>query len=305
VWLAVGLVFAVVRLPFLGILFALFLAFDSVANKLSVTILKRLIKVTLVAITARLILLCMGFWWISSNNVYLKRKDSESSSVRAGNLILVNKTSYVESLYLAYAFAPMLANPQNYWNDESEETKTSAVRLESSFLDGFKTYNSDYKYPKNSKGISLKEALKEAELNSRSPVAIAPEGAITNGSGLLQFLPVFQGLNISSNRIHLVTFSYDTSYFSPVFPVGKFWIHFLQLILQPSNKLVVKRLPEADVPVLGDASNSESVEAWKDQIGKYMAAMLKVRSNKLTSLDKHAFLDYWRETQKKNYVKTS
>jgi len=46
---------------------------------------------------------------------------SKTSSISAGDLVIANKTSYVETLYFAYALTTVYAVPQNYWTENEEE----------------------------------------------------------------------------------------------------------------------------------------------------------------------------------------
>eukprot|EP01102_Stenamoeba_stenopodia_P021607 TRINITY_DN875_c0_g1_i2.p1 TRINITY_DN875_c0_g1~~TRINITY_DN875_c0_g1_i2.p1 ORF type:complete len:335 (+),score=54.16 TRINITY_DN875_c0_g1_i2:886-1890(+) len=300
-WL-VGAVLIVVRLPFIALLFPILFALDKFVALLPIGLLQRLLRRTLIALIARLLLLFMGFWWIKSGYqpLQFKKTNSKTSSIASGDLVIANKTSYVETLYFAYALTTVYAVPQNYWTENDEEKPSQVVILQS-WYEAFLNYISDARLKKSAPATSLNDALKTAANSHSSPLIISPEGVTTNGQGMLELLPVFNEIALPKERIHLVVFKYDFEHFSPCFPVGKFASHFFGLISQVSNTIQVRWLPEEESPVLDSKTSNQE---GREQIGKYLAALARVRSTKLTSLDKHDFLDYWNETQQRDYVKS-
>eukprot|EP01112_Ceratiomyxa_fruticulosa_P012551 TRINITY_DN3480_c0_g1_i1.p1 TRINITY_DN3480_c0_g1~~TRINITY_DN3480_c0_g1_i1.p1 ORF type:complete len:352 (-),score=66.81 TRINITY_DN3480_c0_g1_i1:290-1345(-) len=299
--LVFGSVLSVFRIGLISIVFAFMLLLSVVVGIIPVPILKRLLKRLVEGTCARLILLLMGFWSISTKQTYLskqqKQAGGENLQVKSGDIIIANHTSYVDILYLSFRFSPVFTATPNSWPDLPPKGVVEPLSLHQAL------YDSISEQPHSEKAISVSKIIKDAQNNDSGPVVIFPEGATSNGLTLLDPIPVFDSQDLVSgfdtSRVHVIGFKYENENFSPTFTVGNFFIHLFRLCSQFSNQLQVRYLASANIPPLPlDGSSptkkkSEDLGEWGDVLVRNLASILQIRRAKLNAMDKRDFLNYW------------
>ncbi|WVO15244.1 hypothetical protein L204_102898 [Cryptococcus depauperatus] len=164
----------------------------------------------LTAITCRLALVLMGYWWITTELVSPRRGKAGVAQVserapRKGDLILANWTGYVELLFLAFRHNPTFLLPI-FGNDVSQETQktgrhtgTGSANIGSVLIQprliGYKPYSlgsllmrtgalpDQCDIPQN----DLYKTLREARRKENRPIVLFPESTTSNGRAILRF----------------------------------------------------------------------------------------------------------------------
>ncbi|KAJ7228759.1 hypothetical protein GGX14DRAFT_71501, partial [Mycena pura] len=189
-----------------------------------IPVLHRFVTRIFTAITARLVLLSLGLFWISVDNVSRKRgprgvKDIETWRPRAGDVIVSNWVSWIEILWLAFRFNPVYVLPVT----ERGPSPATPVRPSDaiSHTPGRRTGTGSANIQANSRAptarvpvvgfrqVSLLSAirftgrtppfgsgplqsLEDIRSAARRPVVVFPECTTSNGRALLRFANVFQ-----------------------------------------------------------------------------------------------------------------
>ncbi|WVQ77873.1 hypothetical protein IAR50_007575 [Cryptococcus sp. DSM 104548] len=174
----------------------------------------RLLNRALTALTCRLALGLMGYWWITTELVSPRRGKAgvaqiSSRSPQKGDLIIANWTSYVEVIFLAFRhnptfLLPVFANDIEMTEPKSKygrHTGTGSANVSStpslpqpSFL-GYQPHTllsllartglPPAQYDTPPKGMY--KTLKEARRKEQRPVVLFPEGTTGNGRAVLKF----------------------------------------------------------------------------------------------------------------------
>lgn len=114
-----------------------------------------------------------------------KRKQITTNQGR--KLIIANHTSYIDFLYYAFRYAPLflLATPGG---------KVQPVSLFQGVFDSEQSTSNDDL-------MDLAEYINHH--NSDVPIVLFPEGTMSNGRGVLKFLPVFKNFDSIKVKIDL------------------------------------------------------------------------------------------------------
>ena len=147
----------------------------------------------------RLLLFLMGFFYIKTETISLRksRDRTTDTSVKQGDLIIANWTSYVDIIYLAYQFSPVFTQVF---------IDTPRVKV-ISFWEAIQLVGQSPQVAQNQNTLYTLDALAEkAKQAGWGPVVVFPEGTTTNGRALLKFSSVLDQLQLSASRIHLLAF---------------------------------------------------------------------------------------------------
>ncbi|KAI8382268.1 hypothetical protein BD560DRAFT_386124 [Blakeslea trispora] len=243
--------------------------------------LKRLWTRLLSIVLLRSALMMMGFFYIKTETVSLRKSRDRTlgSSVKHGDLIVANWTSYIDIIYLAYRFSPVFT--QVFMN-------TSRVKVVS-FWEAIQLVGQSPQVAQNEETLySLDELTEKAKQAGWGPVVVFPEGTTTNGRALLKFSSVLDSLDLDVDRIHLLAFKYEYHSIPPTFTVGNIYWHLFQLCSQFYNTMIIKSLSQGEL-------QSTTAEALHTSLGH----LSKLRKTNLGMSDKQAFLDYYYQGQKK------
>ncbi|KAJ3442775.1 oleoyl-coa acyltransferase [Anaeramoeba flamelloides] len=232
--------------------------------------LKRGFKRYSLFIGCRSLLFIMGYFWIDTQ--VTGKKNTESSqrplglTFGSGDLIIANKNSIAEILYLAFRCAPQFTAIPNYWEDgqdypgeDGKVRKRNVVTCILGLLFNIKHTRND-EIDSADKYIPLTKLLKQSKKRLDGPVVVFPEGISTNGSGMLEFLPIFEDSNLDRKppkRIILLGFKYKghkdqnkISLFNPSFSYGNPLKYLLSLCYAFRKQFQVKIINQKDIPKL-------------------------------------------------------
>jgi len=295
---------------------------------LFIPILKRFFIRYTQTLGSRIILLFMGFWWISTETVSLSKSKREKTSwpaggliAKSGDIIICNKTSYVEILYLAFRFSPTFTViPTDYEDSKFIPGKLIPRNLFQALYDCI--YDPPYSIKQ---AIKLEDIISESRNYHNGPIVIFPEGTTTNGKTVQKFLPVFSGVDVKGlvSNIRVIGFKYEFEDHSPSFTVGSFFAHLFRLCCQFNNSMKVKYLQSEDIPNASDfnkapisengesenikkkksnntisSTDKEEIGDWNEAICARLAAILRLRISKLTPKDKKEFSEFYYARQK-------
>ncbi|KAJ3423563.1 lysophosphatidic acid [Anaeramoeba flamelloides] len=168
--------------------------------------LKRGFKRYSLFIGCRFLLFVMGYFWIDTRVTGKKKTETNQRALgltfESGDLIIANKNSIAEILYLAFRCAPQFTAIPNYWEDgqdypgeEGKVRKRNVVSCILGLLFNIKHTRND-EIDSANKFTPLTKLLKQSKKRLDGPVVVFPEGTSTNGSGMLEFLPIFEDSNL-------------------------------------------------------------------------------------------------------------
>ncbi|KAH8550946.1 hypothetical protein BGW37DRAFT_468044 [Umbelopsis sp. PMI_123] len=317
--LLVGPVLAIVRIAAVFLLLALYtLIISGIGGILSIAPpLQRTWNRVWMKILARIALFVIGFYYIRSEIVYVRRGRGHSASnqkqpsvsVGSGDVIIVNSSSYIDILYLTFRFAPLF-------------TQIDATTNKVKFISTQEAIKQCGKYPElslDTKTYSLKEASQLAKKQGLGPIVVFPEGTTSNGRALLKFIPLFKDFSLPEKevKLHVLGLKYEYNHFSPTYTVGSKAVHFLKLCCQISNSLLVKCLAPNESPSSPSFSIANSISTSTaaaptgaspnaatdslandgDSVGAQLLTLLggitRLRKTSLGIRDKIEFLDYY------------
>ncbi|CAM0142460.1 unnamed protein product [Umbelopsis sp. WA50703] len=316
--LLVGPALAIVRLAVEVLVFGLYVLFiQGIGGMLAfVPPLQRPWNRFWTTILARIALLVMGFYYIRSDCVSVRRgrghatgkQNLKAASVGSGDIIVANSSSYVDILYLTFRFAPLF-------------TQIASSKNEIRFITATEALLQCGQYPVtsvNSKTYELKEAAMNAKAQGLGPIVVFPEATTSNGRALLKFVPLFKKFIIPENevKIHVLALKYEYNHFSPTYTVGNKAVHMLKLCCQISNSLSVKWLapnespssptysiantvaasasaPTAAVPNAATDALANDGDALGAQLLTLLGGIARLRKTSLGVNDKKEFLDYY------------
>ena len=337
-----ALLLSIARMLILFVIGCVYLLLHNVFNIIPIRFVQRPLVRLNDLIFVRLILFIFGFWNISSsyadrNRLRLRggkkksssRSKSVGSSVKAGDIIICNSTSFIEVLFLTYSFSPIYANVVTV-----NGTFETAAVVEESFFTTLKRCLRSDPIPTSKKKTTLKQLSNKYKGSMEPPIVCFAEGIKTNGNGVLSFPPIFDGLSFEDNNLHLLGFNYSSrAAYSPTFPIGNYLSHIYSLCAELSNEMNVIMLPadEFVAPPEKSASSGDKEKlsdaefraqlAQRATSGAYgggvlpskevpkigtlgerarslLASMLKIKSLGRSALDFNEFNAYWEKRGK-------
>ncbi|KAI7860148.1 hypothetical protein BDC45DRAFT_530587 [Circinella umbellata] len=323
----VGPIQGLIKLTLVLLLSLLYFLVNKVIGIIMVGPLARIWSRLWSTIFLRLILMASGFFFIKTEAISLRRGSSRrsnnnvggqqttskasSSSVQSGDIIVTNWTSYIDVIYLAYAYDPVFTQvyPQGkvrrigFWKALRSCTKIPPPPLEE-------------QEQEEQEGLyTLRELQQQAKENGWGPIVVFPEGTTSNGRALLKFAPVFNCYQPSerNGRFHVLAFRYEYRNLPPTYTVGNQFWHFCKLCTQFYNTLSVKRLANDDVPCnpamtssqeAADLASLAGKNATDDLVGGQLTVCLgnmsRLRKTNLSMMDKRDFLEYYHLRDKKS-----
>ncbi|ORE10932.1 hypothetical protein BCV72DRAFT_198748 [Rhizopus microsporus var. microsporus] len=161
--------------------------------------LKRIWQSLISAVIIRSILFFMGFFQIKTETISVRKSRGsgqiETATVKDGDVIIANWTSYVDVLYLAYKFQPIFTQIYSDSNSIKKISLWQAIRLVQT--------PPESKPSEDDKVYSLKELASNAKQHGWGPIVIFPEGTTTNGRALLKFHPLLDQVSLDEVTFHL------------------------------------------------------------------------------------------------------
>ncbi|KAF9391827.1 hypothetical protein CPB97_005235 [Podila verticillata] len=266
------------------------------------------------AVLLRLVLVLLGFFWIKTEVVTLKRGRAASNKAQpgsrtvSGQIIVSNWSSYIDVLYLAFRYDPVFTQVYPETLTVRQISLWQALRLSGSYPElapeaGVET-------------LPLLEFTKAMHKKGAGPVVVFPEGTTTNNRAILKFVPIFKDWQVpeTSIDISILTLKYDYRKFAPTFTVGldnsyRFG-HLFRTCAQFVNTLSVKSLNPEESPSNPNFSAMEGLSSTpqaaaagiiepvdEDALGSVilnlMGRITRYRKLGLNVKDKADFLDYF------------
>ena len=306
-FLPLGLVFALIRLPFLVVLSALLFPLEYVSCVLEalIPLVGFLFRRYIVSYIARALLFSLGFHVGGVAMVHLRK---EAVALRPpvrpspppvrGKVYIVNQSSWLDSLVVLSS----LGCAWGALSDAGELGRVSHFGAVLRYLSG----------PTPSRHTARSSGSFFSTGESRS-IACQPEGAPTNGKALLTFT---RGLGLLGERlaslppnsprplVHTLGIHYanGAGNFSPCFlAAGSPWYHIFCLLTQPFSSVTLYALPSSFDPQPSDSLSTFSspgvnpaVEtAWPASIGAALEQLLRghgVKMVRLSSADHERFV---------------
>ncbi|TPX46624.1 hypothetical protein SeMB42_g02962 [Synchytrium endobioticum] len=245
----------------------------------------------------RTILFLLGFFWVHTESVSIKkgarrRFKPKQLSIQSGDVIAANHTSYVDVLYLASRYAPLFVTPTQTPGQVTVETVWSAFS---------KSIRSP---PLEQTGEPLSEVSRKARIAGRGPIVVFAEGTTSNGRGILRMTKVFEHLDPSKTKIHVIGLKYDYDDFAPTFTVGNFLTHVFVMACQWVNTLEVRYLIGEEADVQAKLPPNYTLSPDEGIIGTQVANLLNhaTRLRQISSLgvkEKQEFIAYYLERERK------
>ncbi|CAG8457179.1 1029_t:CDS:10 [Ambispora leptoticha] len=273
---------------------------------------------------ARIALFFMGFYWIRTERVSLRRGRVntlksrgafDSTRLKSGDVIVSNWTSYVELIYLAFRYDPVFTEFYVSTNTLRPISLWTAIKITGQYP--------ELNPPSGVKTYSITELSKLAKSNDMGPIVVFPEATTSNGRALLKFNPVFRDLSlpVEDFQILILNVKYEYENFSPTYTAGnKFW-HFLRLCSEFKNQMNVKFLAADESPSSSSFTITSTATltpysaaraatlTHEDQTGyqiiNLVGQMSRLRKTNLGVQDKCDFLEYYWERTNYNAVRDS
>lgn len=277
----VGVVLLAFRAPLLSACWFQLMCSNYLQTAVPVAFLQRFLR-RVDGLIARVILFLLGFYSLDSHRVHkgtLRLRPSSAqpkSAVRANDIILANRCSYIDLLYLAATYAPMFTI-----TSISGGSRTATL---------IQALRDSVKPAQTSLAISSQSTSTAAVVKSLArgglagPLVVQPEAAPTNNKAILQLCPVADEIASvlremdgpgSDGKLpitHVVGIKYGVSSvegskgtvgsFSPCYVCAGPWTwHLVRLAMQPSNKLTAYTLPDGYDPQPSDFLTATSASA--------------------------------------------
>jgi hypothetical protein len=271
-----GSLLLLVRLPFV-ILTTLLLVIVTGVTKIPMGPVTRLLRCGLEAPLARLLLLFLGYWSVNtsyvpanklrvrkSKNPKKTRPTPVGSCVQSGDIVVCTATSPIELLWLTWMFAPTFAHVVDTSSKTADPSQQTAAVEPKGLFSSLSTFSSMDSVPKASASSSTTTTSLKKLADSRkgfggTPVCVFPEGVRSNGTGVLMFHPIFDGLTFDQHQCHLLTFQHGqqgSTKFNATLPVGSalkcflwhcmHWSHTMKISMFPAQELVAPPLVESE-----------------------------------------------------------
>jgi len=292
----IGLLLALLRLPFLLLLTVLLGVGSTTAGLVPVAAVRRPLVRLVDGTCCRILLFVMGFYWIPAG--YLKKRAVSVGKVAKANqakwpplstavsgaVIVSTLTSYVDILYLAFRFSPVFAFPVH---DPKGASATGKVVAMGTF--GAIGQVASCATLHELRGVDISELVAKCESQGLGPVIIFAEGVSSNGRGILPFLrPVSPSAGTEGAGLEgqawqkgrtpdtfALVIRYPFKYFSPTYTVGSLMAHCLfGVCWQFYNSMEVSFLDDKATELkAGDQGLTPSARAggaWSDRVREAM-----------------------------------
>lgn len=256
-----GLVLIVVRIP----LFLLALLLVALVDILQLLVpfwpYRYFVRWLLMGPLCRLLLYILGFWFVTERVPDIRRlriatapkqkrgkKPRFGAGISSGDIILCNRTSFVEELYLAASFRTDFSTnslkrsssvTSSLWRAAMGTTRSSAKAAVAASLEADKCN-------------PIVKTASSAGSCSGAALVVFPESAHTNGTALLNFSPQFiksfsdsidaMSKKKNKTKVHLIGFKYEFINFSPCHSATSFFGYLMGLMFQVKNNMVVTHL---------------------------------------------------------------
>jgi len=261
-----GLALVLLRLPFALVAYLCFVLAGTLCSLIPIAGLRRLCQRFNDAVSCRLLLFSLGFWWISAgyvkkNSVTVSRAAQKGaaswppcSGATSGSLIIATLVSWLDILYLTFRFSPVFAFPLHDAPKGKKVLHGKVLALSPLAAIGHVTAfpNQDL-----SKAVPLASLVDDAKQGNSGPVVLFAEGVSSNGRGILPFLhpasPVegagdgaeAQGIEGQpwvggkAPECFACSVRYPFKFMSGSFTVGSVWGHTYNLLSQVYNMMDV------------------------------------------------------------------
>ncbi|KAA1116272.1 hypothetical protein PGT21_007357 [Puccinia graminis f. sp. tritici] len=292
----------------LGLLFVIFEGSGLVVSLFSVKF-HSILQYYCTAIFSRITLYLLGFTQLPSDRPFTHRTSSQkliSTTVRPGDLVVCNWSSYVDILYLAYLYNPIFIIPVLKHGAPSQGSEVLVRGFESKGVLGliFRTGHPPSHNPAT-KIKSLAQFLQESK-RLRRPLIIFPEGTTSNNRALLR-CPKLNEISVGKHdgkvKVFCLAIKHETptpfknSITVPIPTSPMNLMHMVQANLVPilvpfliSPRSILVRFPRTDFIELDSSTQLvNSFELAFDLISQ--AAKLKLTSQ-ISCADKTGFLNY-------------
>lgn len=214
-------------------------------------------------------------------------KPQQPSSSSSRDLVIATHASYLDVLYFATFYAPVFAVPTG--------NGRAVIRGPLAAFWGASGALDSPVAPADT--VCLSEAI-DAARRRRQPVVLLAEGTTTNGRAVLEFdSATFDSLTEpqrTSLAVELVLCQYPAQHFSPTFPVGSAFSHFLALCCQFYNPLTVKYVRASEIPAI---PSSGPCDQWCSNVRSKLAAAGAIALVSLSASEKAQFRLHWEATQ--------
>ncbi|KAI9293511.1 hypothetical protein K502DRAFT_350948 [Neoconidiobolus thromboides FSU 785] len=261
----------------------------------SVKLLNPLFRGIILSIAIRLLLLLFGFFNIKTNSISLKRGINNKTKIKVnqpkvGELIIVNSSSYLDLLYLQMKYNPVFTKICSKTGRLSKDTLWNSI-INFGKLTILKDNDSH----------ELNEFIQCVKNEGLGPIVIFLEGTSTNGRGVLKpITDLFNDLNEDNLNMRVVYIKYPFNDFSPTFPIGNLGFHFIKLISQFKNNIIIQILnnEEANSYIKEKENEGDRTQL----IASLLSNVSKLRKLTLNIDDKKEFIEYY---NKNNNIKAN
>ena len=248
------------KFPFMMVLLSLSYAYSIFATLIPFYPLKRFISNYPSSFLFRIILGMTGIFSVKEQPTSLADSYSENEDMtdpQPGDIIISNCASYLNLFWLQYKFSPIYVIPC----DQENVYVFNVFQLLALILSGKKL---TCKLKK-----TLPDVLKVASDKLRCPIVIFPEGSVTNGKFIINFMDFGNDLDTEKIRFHIFGFVHDKLYISPNFTFGNGFLHLFSMSGRFFSEMKVKMALPQDVKSFSSKHiDSEWIERCRCIISK-------------------------------------
>lgn len=290
-----GPILLLLRLPFVIYLFGALYLYHALLKKIIVV---KSIQTGVTAIVENVIykiigILC-GFY-----DYKMIPKSSNKPKLESGHIVLCNHTHPLDFLYFAQVCSPTFVKMYTKTSSSGEKEVLFQTLDYSSTLKYFLTSKllpSPVQDQDSTELLSISQLAQRSYKDKEGPIVVFFEGAITNGKGVLD---MYESLAYEiyeyqkeTNRDTVVTaLTYEDNADATVsHPI----VATLSFLMNISNQATVRISRASNLPIQRKDMPRTIYDIYEN--------FHRIPKMALRSEDYQAFLEYWRATQKKNYV---
>ena len=256
----INLILAFVKFPFLMLFFTLSYAYNLFSTFIPIASLRRFISNFTSSYLFRIILALTGIFSVKEQPTPLIDSYSETEDIldpQPGDVIISNCASYLNLFWLQYKFSPLYVIP-------CDQTNVFVFNIYQLFALIISEKKLIVKLKK-----PLSDVIKIAEEKLKCPVVIFPEGSVTNGEFLINFMQFGNDIDTQKVRFHIYGFVHSKSSISPNFTFGNGFIHLFSMSGRFFSEMKVKMALPQDIRVLQNSQiNKEWIEKCKHIMSK-------------------------------------